>query len=94
MNKTKNQKSQNLFNYHWHRIILDEGHIIKGKGNNCSQGAYNLQADHRWVLTGTPLQNKLDDIYSLVNFLKLDVFENYQWWNKYINKNQDKDEVF
>lgn len=51
-------------------------------------------ADNRWVLTGTPLQNSFEDLYSLVHFLKLDLFEKYSWWNKYINKNTNSEEVF
>ncbi|EAS04211.2 SNF2 family amine-terminal protein (macronuclear) [Tetrahymena thermophila SB210] len=84
----------NLFNYYWHRIILDEAHTIKGKGNNCSKGAYNLQAENRWCMTGTPIHNCFDDLYSLIYFLKYDTFQDYYWWNKHINNCENKEEVF
>ncbi|KAL4500503.1 hypothetical protein ABPG72_003454 [Tetrahymena utriculariae] len=84
----------NLFNYYWHRIILDEAHIIKGKGNNCSKGAYNLQAENRWCMTGTPIHNCFDDLYSLIYFLKYDTFQDYYWWNKHINNCENNEEVF
>lgn len=75
-------------------MILDEAHTIKGKGNFCSKGAYSLVADYRWCLTGTPIHNCLDDLYSLINFLKVESFEDYYWWNKHINQCEDKQEVF
>ncbi|KAL4454357.1 hypothetical protein ABPG74_012314 [Tetrahymena malaccensis] len=84
----------NLFNYYWHRIILDEAHTIKGKGNNCSKGAYNLQAENRWCMTGTPIHNCFDDLYSLIYFLKYDTFQDYYWWNKHINNCENSEEVF
>lgn len=63
--------------YHWDRIILDEAHTIKGKSTNCARAAYNLNTDIRWCLTGTPLQNNLDDLFSLFHFLRIDTFSDY-----------------
>jgi SNF2 family DNA or RNA helicase len=49
------------------RIVLDEGHIIKTRNTRQAKAAFALQAERRWVLTGTPIQNKLDDLFSLVH---------------------------
>lgn len=50
-----------------------------------------MKATHKWALTGTPIQNTLDDIYSLIAFLELDPWADYTWWNRmvarHINKN-------
>lgn len=39
--------------------MLDEGHKIKNPSAKCSKGVYSLEAHHRLVLTGTPVQNNL-----------------------------------
>jgi len=43
---------------HWFRIILDEAHIIKDDKTIQSMAACSLEAERRWCLTGTPIQNK------------------------------------
>lgn len=41
---------------------------------------------NRWCLTGTPIQNNLTDLFSLVHFIKYTPWAEYECWNKYINK--------
>jgi len=65
-----------LFQVKWERVILDEAHIIRNPKTQLAQGAFQLEAKFRWCLTGTPLHNKLKDIYSLFNFLKFTPFTN------------------
>ncbi|KAF7729901.1 hypothetical protein EC973_003635 [Apophysomyces ossiformis] len=55
----------------FHRVILDEAHIIKNKRTRMAEACCRLQADHRWCLTATPIQNKIDELYSLIKFLKI-----------------------
>lgn len=58
-----------LHSYNWGRIILDECHIIRNQHTKAFQGALSLKARCRWGLSGTPLQNKLDDLRSIFSFL-------------------------
>ncbi|KAJ9641804.1 hypothetical protein H2199_005017 [Coniosporium tulheliwenetii] len=60
-----------LFSVKWRRIVLDEGHNIRNPTAKRSVAAMHLEAQSRWVLTGTPIVNTLKDLYSLVKFLRL-----------------------
>nr|CCD16616.1 unnamed protein product [Trypanosoma congolense IL3000] len=61
----------------WSRVVLDEAHRIKGINTNTSRAALALVAEHRWCLTGTPLQNRVGDVYSLVRFLRFAPYSRY-----------------
>ncbi|PPR89409.1 hypothetical protein GOBAR_AA31268 [Gossypium barbadense] len=75
-----------LYSVRWFRIVLDEAHTIKSSKSQISMAAAALVADRRWCLTGTPIQNKLEDLYSLLRFLKVEPWGNWPWWNKLIQK--------
>ncbi|CAO3665234.1 unnamed protein product [Umbelopsis ramanniana] len=66
-----------LHQIHWHRIILDEAHNIKDRSNNTARSVFNLQSDFKWSLTGTPLQNRVGELYSLIRFMQADPFGYY-----------------
>ncbi|KAF7297296.1 ATP-dependent helicase rhp16 [Mycena indigotica] len=61
----------------WNRIILDEAHNIKERSTNTAKAAFELKARGRWCLSGTPLQNRVGELYSLVRFLGGDPFSFY-----------------
>ncbi|KAG1254712.1 hypothetical protein G6F68_010718 [Rhizopus microsporus] len=54
----------------WHRIVLDEAHNIKDRACNTARAVFNLKANYRWSLTGTPLQNRVGELYSLIRFMQ------------------------
>jgi superfamily II DNA or RNA helicase len=53
----------------WGTIILDEAQTIKNPDSQVSQAAYRLKSEARFVLTGTPVENRLEELWSLFNFL-------------------------
>lgn len=55
----------------WFRIVLDEAHWIRNAASKQFKSVATLSARNRWCLTGTPVQNKLDDIAALAAFLQL-----------------------
>lgn len=61
----------------WHRVVLDEAHNIKDRTVGAAKAAFGLQADYRWSLTGTPLQNRVGELYSLVRFMAADPYSHY-----------------
>jgi len=68
---------------HWHRIVLDEAHVIKGHRTATAKAVFDgLSADRRWCLTGTPIQNSVEDVFSLARFLGLEPFNKFEWFNR------------
>jgi SNF2 family DNA or RNA helicase len=65
-------------------LIIDEAHTIKNQRAKMSQAACALTADFRWCLTGTPYQNTVDDVYSLVKFLRIPPFKEWSYWKERI----------
>lgn len=61
-----------LHTVEWGRIVLDEAHKIKARTTNTAKCIYALRSAKKWCLTGTPLQNRVGELYSLVRFLRMD----------------------
>lgn len=61
----------------FYRVVLDEAHNIKDRTSGTAKAANNVQCIKKWCLTGTPLQNRIGEMYSLIRFLKLDPFHKY-----------------
>ncbi|KAF8323271.1 hypothetical protein DL93DRAFT_2123795 [Clavulina sp. PMI_390] len=76
--------SSPLQQIHWFRVVLDEAHSIKETTTIASRASCDLMADRRWALTGTPVQNKLDDVYALIKFLRAPPFEDKGVWSEFI----------
>ena len=53
----------------WNYVILDEGHVIKNGKTKASQAVKQLVAAHRLILSGTPLQNSVIELWNLFDFL-------------------------
>uniref|UniRef100_A0A3Q3JD04 Proliferation-associated SNF2-like protein n=1 Tax=Monopterus albus TaxID=43700 RepID=A0A3Q3JD04_MONAL len=60
---------------HWKYLIVDEGHRIKNLNCRLVRELKMLSTDNKLLLTGTPLQNNLSELWSLLNFLLPEVFD-------------------
>ncbi|KAI0976950.1 SNF2 family N-terminal domain-containing protein [Xylaria arbuscula] len=60
-----------LYQMSWYRVVLDEAHWIRNSTSKQFKATASLDSRSRWCLTGTPIQNKLEDLASLAQFLKL-----------------------
>ena len=58
-----------LADRHWRTVILDEAQNIKNPESQVAQAAFRLQADFRIALTGTPVENRLEELWSQLHFL-------------------------
>lgn len=70
-----------LHNMRFYRVILDEAHNIKDRTSNTAKAVNELQTEKRWCLTGTPLQNRIGEMYSLIRFLNVEPFSRYFCFN-------------
>ncbi|KAG8218265.1 putative DNA repair protein RAD16 [Butyriboletus roseoflavus] len=61
----------------WNRIVLDEAHNIKERSTNTAKACFELDSNHKWCLSGTPLQNRVGELYSMIRFLGGDPFAFY-----------------
>lgn len=79
-------KKSGIFSVYWYRIILDEAHTIKNRNAKATQAAYSLDAKFRWCLTGTPMQNNLDELQSLIRFLRIKPYDELAAWRDQISR--------
>ncbi|KAI5868628.1 SNF2 family N-terminal domain-containing protein [Durotheca rogersii] len=68
----------------WFRVVLDEAHMIREQATLQFKAICRLQANRRWAVTGTPVQNKLDDLAALLAFLRLKPFDEKTKFTQYI----------
>uniref|UniRef100_A0A7N0TAN8 Helicase ATP-binding domain-containing protein n=1 Tax=Kalanchoe fedtschenkoi TaxID=63787 RepID=A0A7N0TAN8_KALFE len=66
-----------LHSVKWERIILDEAHSIKDRKCNTAKAVFALESSFKWALSGTPLQNRVGELYSLIRFLHINPYSYY-----------------
>ncbi|KAK0707849.1 SNF2 family N-terminal domain-containing protein [Lasiosphaeris hirsuta] len=78
-----NKKSL-LHKIHWYRLVLDEAHIIRRQSTIFYRTCADIEARSRWCLTGTPIQNRLEDVGALFAFLRADPFHSLSQFRRSI----------
>jgi SWI/SNF-related matrix-associated actin-dependent regulator of chromatin subfamily A member 5 len=74
MAKHPAMKHSLISSYYWRCVILDEGHIVRNENSNIAQAIRKMHFEQALLLTGTPLQNNLHELWSLLNFLQPEIF--------------------
>ena len=73
--------------FNWKYMVIDEAHRIKNEESKLSLIVREIKTSNRLLLTGTPLQNNLHELWSLLNFLLPDVFESSDDFDEWFNTN-------
>lgn len=77
------QRYQWIQNYSWNYIILDEAQAIKNPGTKQTKAIKKLSANNRIVMTGTPVENRLSDLWSLFDFLNPGLLGNAKEFSRF-----------
>ncbi|RCV35545.1 hypothetical protein SETIT_7G248400v2 [Setaria italica] len=92
-NKPSNSDGGPLARVKWFRVVLDEAQTIKNYRTQVSRACCGLMAERRWCLSGTPIQNKIDDLYSYFCFLKYEPYSKLSSFKDKIKYEITKDPV-
>lgn len=69
----------------WHRIVLDEAHVI-AHAKRSTNNYFKLNANIKWCVTGTPIQNRREEIFNLLYFVGLIPYADEAFMKKYFRK--------
>ena len=86
--KTDSNKKvcNSLFDNLFTRIILDEAHYIRNSNGNVFKSVVNIESEFKWIVTATPIFNKIDDMYGYFRFLQLAGVDSKSDWRILTNK--------
>ena len=88
-------EQDNINSRRWNIACLDEAHIIKNRGAKTSAAAMKIQADNKVILTGTPVQNHLSELWSLFQFINPGLLGRYDVFSRKfitpIERDQDRE---
>ncbi|CEP63488.1 putative ATPase LALA0_S08e03620g [Lachancea lanzarotensis] len=74
-----------ILSHHWKFLIVDEGHRIKNINCKLIQELKRINTSNRLLLTGTPLQNNLAELWSLLNFILPEIFADFEIFQKWFD---------
>ncbi len=85
-NRDKKKSKFSILDLDFHRVILDESHLIKNPSTAVSKACCSVKARNRWCVTGTPIVNSLHDVFGLLKFLKHEPWCESAFWKNAISK--------
>lgn len=77
-----------LRKFTWRYILIDEAHRIKNENSTLSKVVREFKSRSRLLITGTPLQNNLHELWALLNFILPDVFGSDEDFDKWFNSGE------
>uniref|UniRef100_A0A7S4K713 Chromatin-remodeling complex ATPase chain n=1 Tax=Odontella aurita TaxID=265563 RepID=A0A7S4K713_9STRA len=88
-----NTERKTLEKFGWRYLIIDEAHRLKNEASMFSQTVRGFKTAYRLLLTGTPLQNNLHELWALLNFLLPDIFTSAEQFDEWFNLEIDDAEA-
>jgi len=73
--------------FNWKYVVIDEAHRIKNEESKLSMAVREFKSNNRLLITGTPLQNNLHELWALLNFLLPDIFSSSEDFDEWFNTN-------
>ena len=77
----------------WRYLIIDEAHRLKNEASIFSKTVRGFSTAYRLLLTGTPLQNNLHELWALLNFLLPDIFSSSDQFDEWFDLDVDDEEA-
>ncbi|KAF8633893.1 hypothetical protein AX15_001196 [Amanita polypyramis BW_CC] len=84
--KRKTSRDNLLFDIEFYRVILDEAQLVRNRKTRMSRAVLELQATHRWCLTGTPIINSLSDVYPYLRFIRVSPWYDFTEFQQHIGR--------
>jgi len=76
----------------WEYLVLDEAHRVKNESSSLAKVLRQLHVNYRLLLTGTPLQNNLHELWALLNFLLPEIFHSSDAFDEWFNLSNNNDD--
>ncbi|KAI9932674.1 hypothetical protein ASPWEDRAFT_22444 [Aspergillus wentii DTO 134E9] len=65
----------------WHRVIIDEAQCIKNRNTKSALACCRINTTYRWCMSGTPMMNNVEELHSLLKFLRIRPYNNLERFN-------------
>ncbi|GBE40318.1 ATP-dependent helicase HepA [bacterium BMS3Bbin09] len=88
------QRYEWLGDYHWNYVILDEAQAIKNPGTKQTRAVKKLKSCNRIIMTGTPVENRISDLWSLFDFLNPGLLGNMKEFSAFSKKLSSRPEGY
>ena len=82
-----------LLKFNWKYVIIDEAHRLKNEQSLLAKNLREFNTDLRLLITGTPLQNNLHELWSLLNYLLPDLFNNSDIFDYWFTGKRNEDDI-
>uniref|UniRef100_A0A7S3DQ23 Uncharacterized protein n=1 Tax=Entomoneis paludosa TaxID=265537 RepID=A0A7S3DQ23_9STRA len=88
-----NNERRALGKFAWKYLIIDEAHRLKNDASMFSKTVRAFRTSNRLLLTGTPLQNNLHELWALLNYLLPDIFSSSEQFDEWFDLEVDDEEA-
>lgn len=88
-----NTERRTFEKFAWRYLVIDEAHRLKNEASMFSKTVRGFSTAFRLLLTGTPLQNNLHELWALLNFLLPDIFSSSEQFDEWFDLDVDDDEA-